>query len=292
MFIFKLIRYAMEMQLIVLLSIYCKLFSIDKTSKQIGLLSGKLGPKLGISKRANQNLMKAIPTLNKRKRSEIVKGMWENLGRTSAEFFNIKTLIKENSRINIKGREILEANKNNGVIYVSGHIANWEIIPIAIKEVDHQVGAVFRESNNYFFNKWMIQKRKLITEYQFPKGPSGVKEILNFLKNNGSVAMLVDQKLSNGVKVKFFGQNAMTASTPASLSLKYGYPVIPIRVKRKDNVNFEVEFFNKIEIDRTGDLESDTLTFTKEINSFLEKIITENPEEWFWLHNRWDKRFN
>ena len=63
-------------------------------------------------------------------------------------------------------------------------------------------------------------------------------------------------------------------------------------VKRKDNVNFEVEFFNKIEIDRTGDLEIDTLTFTKEINSFLEKIITENPEEWFWLHNRWDKRFN
>ena len=148
------------------------------------------------------------------------------------------------------------------------------------------------ESNNYFYNKWMIKKRKLITEYQFPKGPSGVKEILNFLKNNGSVAMLVDQKLSNGVKVKFFGQNAMTASTPASLSLKYGYPVIPLRVKRKDNVNFEVEFFNKIEIDRTGDLEIDTLTFTKEINSFLEKIITENPEEWFWLHNRWDKRFN
>ena len=292
MFIFKLIRYAMEMQLIVLLSIYCKLFNIDKTSKQIGLLSRKLGPKLGISKRANQNLLKAIPTLNKTKRLEIIRDMWENLGRTSAEFFNIKTLIKEKSRINIKGREILEENKNNGVIYVSGHIANWEIIPIAIKEVDHQVGAVFRESNNYFFNKWMIQKRKLITEYQFPKGPSGVKEILNFLKNNGSVAMLVDQKLSNGVKVKFFGQNAMTASTPASLSLKYGYPVIPLRVKRKDNVNFEVEFFNKIEIDRTGDLEIDTLTFTKEINSFLEKIITENPEEWFWLHNRWDKRFN
>ena len=292
MFIFKLIRYAMEMQLIVLLSIYCKLFNIDKTSKQIGLLSRKLGPKLGISKRANQNLLKAIPTFNKTKRLEIIRDMWENLGRTSAEFFNIKTLIKEKSRINIKGREILEENKNNGVIYVSGHIANWEIIPIAIKEVDHLVGAVFRESNNYFFNKWMIQKRKLITEYQFPKGPSGVKEILNFLKNNGSVAMLVDQKLSNGVKVKFFGQNAMTASTPASLSLKYGYPVIPLRVKRKDNVNFEVEFFNKIEIDRTGDLEIDTLTFTKEINSFLEKIITENPEEWFWLHNRWDKRFN
>ena len=292
MFIFKLIRYAMEMQLIVLLSIYCKLFNIDKTSKQIGLLSRKLGPKLGISKRANQNLLKAIPTLNKRKRLEIIRDMWENLGRTSAEFFNIKTLIKEKSRINIKGREILEENKNNGVIYVSGHIANWEIIPIAIKEVDHLVGAVFRESNNYFFNKWMIQKRKLITEYQFPKGPSGVKEILNFLKNNGSVVMLGDQKLSNGVKANFFGLNAMTASTPASLSLKYGYPVVPLKVKRKNGVNFEIEFFDKIEIDKTGNIDTDILNFTNKINLFLEKIISDKPEEWFWLHNRWDKRFN
>jgi len=292
MFIFKLIRYAMEMQLVMFLALYCKLFNINKSSNQIGFLARKYGPKLGISKRANQNLKNALPNLSKEQRSEIIRGMWENLGRTAAEFFNIKTLIKERNRINIKGIEILRDNINNGAIYVSAHIANWEIIPIAIKEADKQVGAVFRESNNYFFNKWMIQKRKLITEYQFPKGPSGVKEILNFLKNNGSVAMLVDQKLSNGVKVKFFGQNAMTASTPASLSLKYGYPVIPLRVKRKDNVNFEVEFFNKIEIDRTGDLEIDTLTFTKEINSFLEKIITENPEEWFWLHNRWDKRFN
>ncbi len=292
MFIFKLIRYAMEMQLVIFLSLYCKLFNINKSSHQIGLLARKYGPKLGISKRANQNLKNALPSLNNEERSEIIKDMWENLGRTAAEFFSIKTLIKERERINIKGIEILKDNIDNGVIYVSAHMANWEVIPIAIKYTDKKIGAVFRESNNYFFNKWMIKKRKLITKHQFPKGPSGVKEILNFLKNKGSVAMLVDQKLSNGVKVEFFGQNAMTASTPAALSLKYGYPVIPLRVKRRDNVNFEIEFFEKIVIDKTGDLEIDTLAFTREINLFLEKIIKDNPEEWFWLHNRWDKRFN
>ena len=197
MFIFKLIRYAMEMQLVMFLSLYCKLFNINKSSNQIGFLARKYGPKLGISKRANQNLKNALPNLSKEQRSEIIRGMWENLGRTAAEFFNIKTLIKERNRINIKGIEILRDNINNGAIYVSAHIANWEIIPIAIKEADKQVGAVFRESNNYFFNKWMIQQRKLITKHQFPKGPSGTNEILNFLKDNGSVAMLVDQKLSN-----------------------------------------------------------------------------------------------
>ena len=292
MFIFKLIRYAMEMQLVMFLALYCKLFNINKSSNQIGFLARKYGPKLGISKRANQNLKNALPNLSKEQRSEIIRGMWENLGRTSAEFFNIKTLIKERNRINIKGIEILRDNINNGVIYVSAHMANWEIIPIAIKETDKQVGAVFRESNNYFFNKWMIQQRKLITEHQFPKGPSGTKEILNFLKDNGSVAMLVDQKLSNGVKANFFGLNAMTASTPASLSLKYGYPVVPLKVKRKNGVNFEIEFFDKIEIDKTGNIDTDILNFTNKINLFLEKIISDKPEEWFWLHNRWDKRFN
>ena len=292
MFIFKLIRYAMEMQLVMFLALYCKLFNINKSSNQIGFLARKYGPKLGISKRANQNLKNALPNLSKEQRSEIIRGMWENLGRTAAEFFNIKTLIKERNRINIKGIEILRDNINNGAIYVSAHIANWEIIPIAIKETDKQVGAVFRESNNYFFNKWMIQQRKLITEHQFPKGPTGTKEILNFLKDNGSVAMLVDQKLSNGVKANFFGLNAMTASTPASLSLKYGYPVVPLKVKRKNGVNFEIEFFDKIEIDKTGNIDTDILNFTNKINLFLEKIISDKPEEWFWLHNRWDKRFN
>ena len=292
MFIFKLIRYAMEMQLVMFLALYCKLFNINKSSNQIGFIARKYGPKLGISKRANQNLKNALPNLSKEQRSEIIRGMWENLGRTAAEFFNIKTLIKERNRINIKGIEILRDNINNGAIYVSAHIANWEIIPIAIKETDKQVGAVFRESNNYFFNKWMIQQRKLITEHQFPKGPTGTKEILNFLKDNGSVAMLVDQKLSNGVKANFFGLNAMTASTPASLSLKYGYPVVPLKVKRKNGVNFEIEFFDKIEIDKTGNIDTDILNFTNKINLFLEKIISDKPEEWFWLHNRWDKRFN
>ena len=142
-------------------------------------------------------------------------------------------------RIRVKGKNILENNLNNGVIYVSGHIANWEVIPIAIKQIDQKVGAVFRQSNNYLFNSWMIKQRKLITKNQFPK-ISGTKEILNFLKNNGSIAMLVDQKLSNGVKANFFGLKSMTTSTPAVLS-ENGYPVIPLKVK-DGGANFKIEF--------------------------------------------------
>ncbi|MEC9414237.1 MAG: hypothetical protein VYC43_01540 [Pseudomonadota bacterium] len=265
---------------------------VDKSSKSIGFVAEKIGPLLGISKRADKNLKKAFQNLNFEERKRIIEKMWNNLGRTSAEFFNIKTLIKDEDRIKIKGKNVIEKYKNQGVIYVSGHLANWEIIPIAIMRKDKKVAAVFRESNNFLFNNWMIKQRKLITKNQFPKGISGTKEILNFLKNKGSVAMLVDQKLSNGVKAKFFKMNAMTASVPATLALKYRYPIVPLNVRRIENVTFEIEFFPSIEINESGNLEEDILNFTNKINQFLEEKIIEKPEEWFWLHNRWDKRFN
>jgi len=280
------------MQFLLFFYVFCKLLRIDKSSKSIGFVAEKIGPLLGISKRADKNLKKAFQNLNFEERKRIIEKMWNNLGRTSAEFFNIKTLIKDEDRIKIKGKNVIEKYKNQGVIYVSGHLANWEIIPIAIMRKDKKVAAVFRESNNFLFNNWMIKQRKLITKNQFPKGISGTKEILNFLKNKGSVAMLVDQKLSNGVKAKFFKMNAMTASVPATLALKYRYPIVPLNVRRIKNVTFEIEFFPNIEINESGNLEEDILNFTNKINQFLEEKIIEKPEEWFWLHNRWDKRFN
>ena len=292
MFILKFIRYSIEMQFLLLFYVFCKLLRVDKSSKSIGFVAEKIGPLLGISKRADKNLKKAFQNLNFEERKRIIEKMWNNLGRTSAEFFNIKTLIKDEDRIKIKGKNVIEKYKNQGVIYVSGHLANWEIIPIAIMRKDKKVAAVFRESNNFLFNNWMIKQRKLITKNQFPKGISGTKEILNFLKNKGSVAMLVDQKLSNGVKAKFFKMNAMTASVPATLALKYRYPIVPLNVRRIKNVTFEIEFFPSIEINESGNLEEDILNFTNKINQFLEEKIIEKPEEWFWLHNRWDKRFN
>lgn len=292
MFILKFIRYSIEMQFLLFFYVFCKLLRIDKSSKSIGFVAEKIGPLLGISKRADKNLKKAFQNLNFEERKRIIEKMWNNLGRTSAEFFNIKTLIKDEDRIKIKGKNVIEKYKNQGVIYVSGHLANWEIIPIAIMRKDKKVAAVFRESNNFLFNNWMIKQRKLITKNQFPKGISGTKEILNFLKNKGSVAMLVDQKLSNGVKAKFFKMNAMTASVPATLALKYRYPIVPLNVRRIKNVTFEIEFLPSIEINESGNLEEDILNFTNKINQFLEEKIIEKPEEWFWLHNRWDKRFN
>ena len=292
MLIRKTIRYLFEMQFVLSSYILCKILKIDKSSKFYGYIAESLGPLLSVSRRADNNLKKAMKELNDLERKKIIKKMWNNLGRTSAEFFNLNSLLEKEDRISIKGVEILEEYKNKGVIFVSGHLANWEVIPIVILRKSKNVATVYRDSNNFLFNNLMIKQRKIITQNQFSKGPTGIKEILNFLENNGSVAMLVDQKLSNGVSASFFNMKAMTASTPAALALKYGYPVVPLTVKRIKDVNFEVEFSPEIKIEETGNIKEDELNFTNKINEFLELKIREKPEDWFWLHNRWDKRFN
>jgi len=220
--------------------------------------------------------------------------MWKNIGMVAAEFFHLKTISKEkNGRIRVLGEEYIKEYKNSGVIFVSGHFANWEIIPLILRNYRDKVGGIYRHSNNFFVNRWVVKQRyKNTTPIQIRKGSSGAREMLSLLKENGAIAMLVDQKLSSGVKVNFFGTDAMTSDGAASLAIKYNYPVIPINVERTEGSNFNVSFHPEIKINRTSNKQNDIKMFTSEINRFLEECITSKPESWFWIHNRWDKKFN
>ncbi len=290
--IIKYFRYLLEASIGLNILIFCKVLGINTSAKLLGFLASFVGPNLGISRRAYINLDLAISELSTEKKTEIVKNMWKNLGMTSAEFFNLSKLSKEsNERIEIEGIEIAKKYVQEGAIFISAHKANWEVIPIAIKKSGGSVAAIYRNSNNFFVNNWMINQRKKITKNQIAKGPGGAREMLRFLEKRGNIAMLVDQKLSSGVKVDFFGVSAMTSDAPATFSLKYGFPVIPMSVERKEGSSFKVRFYPKIEIETSQNRQKDILIFTSKINEFLERIIKEKPHEWFWLHNRWDKRF-
>jgi KDO2-lipid IV(A) lauroyltransferase len=220
--------------------------------------------------------------------------MWKNIGMVAAEFFHLRKISKErNTRIQVIGEEYINKYKNNGVIFVSGHFANWEIIPLILRNYRDNVGGIYRHSNNFFVNNWVVRQRyKNTTPIQIRKGSSGAREMLNLLKEKGAIAMLVDQKLSSGVRVNFFGSDAMTSDGAASLAIKYNYPVIPMNVERTKGSNFKVSFHPEIKINKTSDKQNDIKIFTTEINKFLEKCITKKPEGWFWIHNRWDKKFN
>ena len=220
--------------------------------------------------------------------------MWKNLGMVATEFFHLSKISKEkNSRIKVEGEEIAKKYSGKGVIFVSGHFANWEIIPLILRDYRDNVGGIYRHSNNFFVNQWVVKQRaKNTTPNQIKKGSSGAREMLSLLKENGTIAMLVDQKLSSGVEVNFFGVKSMTSDGAASLALKYGYPVIPMNVEREKGSNFKVTFHDEIKINTSDNNQDNIKEFTEEINKFLENCIRKKPEDWFWIHNRWDKRFN
>ena len=290
----KTIRYLFEAILGLKLLILTKILGLELSTKTFSWFFSYIGPKLKISNQAKENLHIAFPDIRESEIESIIFKMWKNIGMVAAEFFHLKTISEEkNGRIKVLGEEHIKEYKNSGVIFVSGHFANWEIIPLILRNYRDKVGGIYRHSNNFFVNKWVVKQRyENTTPIQIRKGSSGAREMLSLLKENGAIAMLVDQKLSSGVKVNFFGSDAMTSDGAASLAIKYNYPVIPINVERTEGSNFNVIFHPEIKINRTSNKQNDIKIFTSKINRFLEGCITSKPESWFWIHNRWDKKFN
>ena len=290
----KTIRYLFEAILGLKLLILTKVLGLELSTKTLSWFFSNIGPKLKISNQAKENLHLVFPNIKDSEIESIIFKMWKNIGMVVAEFFHLKKISEEkNDRITVSGEEHIKKYENNGVIFVSGHFANWEIIPLILRNYRDKVGGIYRHSNNFFVNSWVVKQRyKNTTPIQIKKGSSGAREMLSLLKENGAVAMLVDQKLSSGVKVNFFGSDAMTSDGAASLAIKYNYPVIPINVERTKGSNFNVSFHPEIKINITSNKQNDIKIFTSEINKFLEGCITSKPESWFWIHNRWDKKFN
>jgi KDO2-lipid IV(A) lauroyltransferase len=290
----KTIRYLFEAFLGLIFLIFTKILGLNLSRILMSSALSFIGPKLKITKKAKENLEIALPEISNERKEIIIFNMWKNLGMVATEFFHLSKISKEkNTRIKVEGEEIAKKYSGKGAIFVSGHFANWEIIPLILRDYRDNVGGIYRHSNNFFVNQWVVKQRaKNTTPNQIKKGSSGAREMLSLLKENGTIAMLVDQKLSSGVEVNFFGVKSMTSDGAASLALKYGYPVIPMNVEREKGSNFKVTFHDEIKINTSDNNQENIKKFTEEINKFLENCIRKKPEDWFWIHNRWDKRFN
>ena len=117
-----------------------------------------------------------------------------------------------------------------------------------------------------------------------------MREIINKINNNYSIALMVDQRVGEGIKINFFNQLAQTTTIPAQLALRYNCKLVPISLKRIENTNFEMTVYKPYEASKTGNDEQDTQNITLKINQIIEKMIIENPAQWLWSHNRWKQR--
>lgn len=263
----------------------------DKVSNLGGWVVRWIGPKLALSRRARKNLALALPNLSEDEKTLVIQGMWENLGRTMAEYIHLPRLkiYSENSPVEVRGAEIIDALREDGkgAVLFLAHLANWELATLVASRRGLPLTQLYRKLNYPLTDKLINLIHRQVAAKVITKGAEGGKQMIAALKAGEHVSMLSDQKLNEGESIPFFGRPAMTAPAGARLALKYHVPFVPVRVERIDGTYFRVTYFPPLTPNVKGDIHAQTKDLLKQMNRHLESWIRARPEQWFWLHRRW-----
>ena len=286
----KTINYFLQATVIYLFFIFIKLVGLNISRKFFSYLFNKLGPYIKSEQLVNANLDKFMGSYNEDKRKDIKKQMWSNYGKTFVEYLFLKKFRKNSSHIKIKGEHILHSitKKNKPVIFVSCHFANFELMSMELTKRNIKLATIYRPLNNFFLNPFMeYVRRTYVCGNQIKKGLAGVKKAINYIQNNSSIALMVDQRVSEGKKFLFFDHMALTTTLPAQLAVKYQLDIVPIYITRNKDDSFAMEIYDPIKISNNNNSEINKLNMTIKINKIAEQMISRNPGQWIWTHNRW-----
>jgi KDO2-lipid IV(A) lauroyltransferase len=271
-----------------------KLFPIDAASAVGGWIGRRLIAPTKLSKRACENLHAAYPGMSQAEIARIVRAMWDNLGRVLAEYGHLDKIHWRSSRPRIEVVDVhnFDAARaaGKGILLISAHFANWEIMPFAAREYGLSGGVVVRPTNNPYVARWLdrIRSRNGLPE-MIAKGAQGTRRIFTLLRKGDCVCILVDQRASEGIPAPFFGRDVMTTPAPASLALKLRAKIVPVWNERLGGARFRMTVYPEIAPPNTGDADHDVLELTAAINAFVEARVRERPEQWLWIHQRWSK---
>jgi Kdo2-lipid IVA lauroyltransferase/acyltransferase len=284
----KRIKYFLQFLFISCLLIFFKVIGLKLSRIIASKLFSTFGPFFRSKEIIEQNISFVFHKSNKEFKNIITVNMWKGYGKILAEYVYMKYFrkIKSEKFLEVKGQEILERVKQSTdpVIFVSGHFDNFELMAMHIEKSGVDLAAIYRPLNNNFLSPVMENIRKrYICRKQIKKGISGTKEILKHFKSGTSIALMIDQRVSQGIKSLLFENEALTTTIPAQFVKKFNCKVVPIYIERKSNENFMLEIMQPISFDRSNTIENITL----KLNQLLEKMIIRNPHQWIWSHNRW-----
>ena len=225
---------------------------------------------------------------NDHDRTVIASEMWGNYGRILAEYPFIKHFRNSNlsKYITLEGKDILDEiiREKKSVVFISAHFNNFELMALCLEKAGIDLAAIYRPLNNFFLNNTMENiRKKYICRNQIKKGKSGSREILKFIKQNFSIALMIDQRVSEGVKSNFFNRLALTTSIPAQIIKKYELEIVPVYIERKNKIYFNMSIDKPIKFNN----KSEIIDITNRLNNVIEKRILSNPSQWIWTHNRW-----
>lgn len=223
---------------------------------------------------------------------KIVRKNFEEIGKSVAEMVRIffgrgKGII---SKVRFRGLENLEKakDKGKGVIFVTGHCGNWELLGIATSSRINPLSVVARKINNPYLNRLVEKIRSRYgNSVIYKKG--ALKEIIRVLRNNGSVGILMDQAVlpQEGVLVEFLGRPAWTTKMPFLIAKKTGSPILPAFIKNEGKEKV-ITIYPEVML-LLNNSDSMIEENMRILNSFIENYIKENPEQWLWMHRRWKR---
>ena len=267
-----------------------RLLSVDAASNLGGFLGRGLGPRLPVSARARRNLRLVFPDMGAAEIERIVRGMWDNLGRVAAEYPHLLRITEvESGRVPWVDMDPVLAlrDQNKAGIIAAAHLANWEVLVGAAAQRGIDTAGVVREPNNPLVRPLIDRLRGAAGGERMPKGMTGAKKAIQVLRSDRVLGLLFDQKMNNGIPVPFFGIEAMTTTAPAQLALRFGCPLVAVRMERTGPGRFRMTAQGPLTPPGTGNRQEDVARLTAELNRILEGWIRAKPEEWLWLHRRW-----
>jgi len=263
-----------------------RILGIKISRKIFSFLFSIVGPFFKSKKTINKNLEIFLPEISDEEREKIINNMWKNYGMTFIEYIFLDQLRKDKSHVILHDKLNLlnPIDNKKPVIFISGHFANFELMSMEITKRNIDLATIYRPLNNFFINPFMeYLRKKYVCKNQIKKGVTGVREAIEFIKKNHSIALMIDQRVSEGEKINFFNKPALTTTLPAQLSIKYNLGIIPVFIERDKNNKFKIEFQSEIKPNHF----KNKFELTNRLNKILEKMITKNPNQWIWTHDRW-----
>lgn len=268
-----------------------RLLPVEWASAAGGFLARSLGPRVAISRRARKNLKAALPALDDAAIERTIRGMWDNLGRVVGEYAHLGAyrVYEPGGRIEIVGAENIRAQGADGkrAIFFSGHFGNWEVATLAVTQAGLEVAEIYRAANNPLVDRIINDARSVVGSELVPKGAVAARRALAAMQEHRHIAMLVDQKMNDGIAVPFFGRDAMTAPALARLARRYGCTVVPVRIERLGGAHFRLVCEPPLAVPVTADAAADVLALMTAVNATIERWVRARPEQWLWVHRRW-----
>ena len=282
----KKINYFLQAIFIYLFFLLGRILGLKISRKIFSLLFSFIGPFFKSKTIIENNLKIFSKKISNKEKNNIVNEMWKNYGMTFIEYVFLDHFRKNDKHVIIEDKTNLPSiiKKNKPIIFISGHFANFELMSMVISKKNINLATIYRPLNNFFLNPLMeYLRKKYVCKNQIKKGLNGVRDAIEYIKKNYSIALMIDQRVSEGEKINFFNTPALTTTLPAQLAIKYDLTIIPVYIERIENNKFKIEFQKEINNKNF----KNKLELTKELNMILEKMISRNPGQWIWTHNRW-----